>query len=619
MTPGKKKYPSPIEKPFCETDTTTNGELQQIDPRIFRLIIFGGMEKEQEALLNHLFQSPQQVIDNQQAALERATKNIVFFDTTSNLSYRHFNSTQRKYIVATVSKPGQYLDNMVCDAFIADVAVVLVDASAQDTDQVMAYMCRAWLVGIRHVILAMNNADAVFRNQQNFEDICTTYKHAVEPLGFKSVTTIALSVLTGDNIISLSDKMPWYTGQSLLSCLDNLQVESSSDYKVMFLVQNSDRNEHGLSKVRGVVATGELCVGEQLQVLPSGDTGRVVQIDTPDGNVDSVNAGETVTLILDRTVAVTMGDVLMPINTSFEMSDQFQATLFWMHKDIGLSGRRYLMKLANQKTNAWITNIKHLIDINTNAQLPSRQLELHDIAVCNLALSHPVYFDTVQNTLIFGSFILMDRFEQTTVAVGFIRHYLRRSRTVHQQALSITRQDRERLNRHRGKVIWLTGLSGAGKSTLANRLEKQLYASGRRTYVLDGDNIRQGLNRDLGFTEAARVENIRRVAEVARLMMDAGLVVITAFISPFRAERRMARELIGAENFVEVFVDTPLEVCEKRDPKGLYQKARDGRLPNMTGIDSPYEPPDNPTVVFKQNSSIQEILALLKLDANITD
>jgi bifunctional enzyme CysN/CysC len=326
----------------------------------------------------------------------------------------------------------------------------------------------------------------------------------------------------------------------------------------------------------------------------------VSRIVTANGDLNNANPGDAITLVLDREVDASRGDILARAEHPLEITDQFEATLVWMHDEPGLIGRTYEIKLANQWASASLTSLKHRIDVNTQAHESCRQLKLNDIAVANLALSKPLVFDTYAQSHTLGGFILVDKYTHTTVAAGMIRHNLRRAQNVHRQALSVTRPDRERLNGHQGKVIWFTGLSGSGKSTIANALEKELHAQGKRTYILDGDNVRQGLNKDLGFTDADRVENIRRVAEVAKLMMDAGLIVMTAFISPFRAEREMARDLIGEESFIEVFVDTPLAVCEQRDPKGLYKKARNGQLPNMTGIHSPYEPPATPEITISR-------------------
>jgi bifunctional enzyme CysN/CysC len=324
----------------------------------------------------------------------------------------------------------------------------------------------------------------------------------------------------------------------------------------------------------------------------------LARIVTENGDLAVAQAGDAVTLVLDREVDASRGDVIALADQPLEVTDQFEATLVWMHDEPGQVGRAYELKLANQWASASLTRLKYRININTRAHDSCKQLALNDIAVASLALSKPLVFETYDHNPTLGGFILVDKFSHATLAAGFIRHNLRRAQNVHRQALSITRADRERLNGHKGKVIWFTGLSGSGKSTIANALEQELHAQGKRTYILDGDNIRQGLNKDLGFTDADRVENIRRVVEVAKLMIDAGLIVMTAFISPFRAEREMARELIGSKNFIEVFVDTPLEVCEQRDTKGLYKKARSGQLPNMTGINSPYDLPTAPDLVI---------------------
>jgi bifunctional enzyme CysN/CysC len=356
------------------------------------------------------------------------------------------------------------------------------------------------------------------------------------------------------------------------------------------------------------VAQGHVQVGDEIRVTTSGQTARVAEIVTLDGPLATAEAGQAVTLRLAREIDASRGDILSLSSSPLQTTDQFEATLVWMNEDAGLIGRSYHIKLANQWATASITSIKHKVDINTLAHEASKKLALNDISVCNLATSKPLVFDSYERSKTLGGFILVDRFTHATVAAGMIKHSLRRAQNVHSQPLTITRASRETLNGHKGKVIWFTGLSGSGKSTIANALEVALHAQGRRTYLLDGDNVRQGLNKDLGFTDADRVENIRRIAEVAKLMMDAGMIVMTAFISPFRREREMARELIGPENFVEVYVSTPLEVCEQRDVKGLYKKARNGQLPNMSGISSPYEPPDAPTMTTCLTESTEKVV-----------
>lgn len=380
--------------------------------------------------------------------------------------------------------------------------------------------------------------------------------------------------------------------------LETVQAEQSANLQFILPVQGVSRLNDDSRGLRGSVASGAVNRGDEVRVTASGQIARVKDIVTFSGSKTAAQKGDAITLTLDRELDVSRSDVLTLASHPLEMTDQFEATLVWMHEEAGLVGRNYDFKLATQWAVASITSIKHRVDVVTMAHESCRQLELNDIGICNIAISKTIAFTSYDQSTTMGGFILVDRFTHATVAAGMIRHSLRRANNIHRQILSITREDRERVNGHKGKVIWFTGLSGSGKSTIANALEKELHTQGRRTYTLDGDNVRKGLNKDLGFTDADRVENIRRVAEVAKLMMDSGLIVLTAFISPFRDEREMARELIGSENFIEVFMDTPLEVCEKRDSKGLYKKARAGNLPNMTGIDSNYEPPIAPHVTF---------------------
>lgn len=377
--------------------------------------------------------------------------------------------------------------------------------------------------------------------------------------------------------------------------------------RLVFPVQSVNRPNASFQGLSGSVAEGSVKVGDEIRVTGSGQTATVTEIVTMDGLLTQALAGDAVTLRLSKEIDAARGDVLSLSQHPLDMTDQFEADLVWMDQEAGLIGRSYDIKLATQWATASITSIKHRVNINTLAHEACTQLALNDICVCKLATTKPLVFDVYQNSKTLGRFILVDRVSHATVAAGMIRHSLRRAQNVHKQALTITRPEREKLNGHKGRVIWFTGLSGSGKSTMANALEVELHAQGQRTYILDGDNVRQGLNKDLGFTDADRVENIRRIAEVAKLMMDAGLIVMAAFISPFRREREMARELIGAENFVEVYVNTSLEICEQRDVKGLYKKARNGQLPNMTGVNSAYEPPEAPAVVLNSNTvSLEE-------------
>jgi bifunctional enzyme CysN/CysC len=453
--------------------------------------------------------------------------------------------------------------------------------------------------------------DLVGYQRHVFDKIVADFAQVALPLGFSSVTAIPLSALKGDNITQRSANTPWYAGPTLVGCLETVVVNKAGQSAgAAFPVQWVNRPHANFRGFSGTLAAGQLAVGDTLRVTASGQTATLAKILTADAEVAQALAGDAVTLVLDREVDASRGDVISIADEPLEMTDQFETTLVWMSDEPGLVGRAYDIKLANQWASGSISNLKYRVDVNTQAQQPCKQLALNDIAVANLSLSKPLVFAPYSHMPELGGFIVVDKFNNATVAAGMIRHNLRRAQNVHKQALSITRAEREHLNGHKGKVIWFTGLSGSGKSTIANALEKELHALGKRTYILDGDNIRQGLNKDLGFTDADRVENIRRVAEVAKLMMDAGLIVMTAFISPFRAERQMAKELVGNENFLEVFVDTPLEICEKRDPKGLYKKARSGQLPNMTGINSPYEQPENPSLIFTQHSKLNDLIKL---------
>jgi len=525
---------------------------------------------------------------------------------TIDVAYRYFATTRRKFIVADTPGHEQYTRNMVTGASTADVAVLLVDARQGLLTQTRRHAFLVSLMGIRHVVLAINKMDLVAFDAATFNQIKEAFEQFAKPLGFESISAIPLSALRGDNITQRSAHTPWYGGPTLMAYLETVAIPTPSSEKWVFPVQAVNRPNSTFRGFSGSVAQGSVQVGDDIRVTASGQTAKVTEIVTMDGPLARADAGQAVTLRLEREIDASRGDILSLSHSPLETTDQFEATLVWMDEDPGLTGRSYLLKLATQWATASITNIKHKVDINSLAHEASKKLALNDISVCNIATSKPLVFDSYQNSKTLGSFILVDRFTHATVAAGMVRHSLRRAQNVHQQALTITRADRENLNGHPGKVIWFTGLSGSGKSTLANALEVALHAQGKRTYVLDGDNVRQGLNKDLGFTDADRVENIRRIAEVAKLMMDAGMIVMTAFISPFRREREMARELIGPENFVEVYVSTPLEICEQRDVKGLYRKARSGQLPNMTGVNSPYEPPEAPSMTTHSTESIEQ-------------
>ncbi|WP_150614517.1 sulfate adenylyltransferase subunit CysN [Pandoraea terrigena] len=589
---------------------------QQRDQDLLRFITCGSVDDGKSTLIGRLLWEAQQLFDDQIVTLRSESKKYgtqgdevdfaLLVDglaaereqgITIDVAYRFFGTSKRKFIVADTPGHEQYTRNMVTGASNADVAVLLVDARNGLLTQTRRHAFLVSLLGIRHVALAINKMDLVGFKAETFHEIREAFDAFAKPLGFASISAIPLSALRGDNITERSSQTPWYNGPTLLGYLESVTVSPQHTDRFAFPVQWVNRPDSNFRGFCGTIAGGSVRVGEEIRVTASGHKAIVSEIISMDGSLDVATSGDAVTLRLDREIDVSRGDVISSSQSPLETTDQFEATLVWMHEDAGLTGRSYDIKLSTQWASASITTIKHRIDINTASHQASKNLALNDISTCNIATSKPLVFDTYDNSPALGSFILIDRFSHTTVAAGMIRHSLRRAENVHRQPLSIARVDREKLNGHSGRVIWFTGLSGSGKSTLANALEIALHQRGMRTYLLDGDNVRQGLNKDLGFTEGDRVENIRRIAEVAKLMMDAGMIVMTAFISPFKREREMARELIGAENFLEVYVNTPLSVCEARDPKGLYKKARSGQIPNMTGINSPYEPPEHPQLI----------------------
>jgi bifunctional enzyme CysN/CysC len=593
---------------------------QQQGQDLLRFITCGSVDDGKSTLIGRLLWEAQQLFDDQLAALKSDSKkhgtqgeNIDFAllvdglaaereqGITIDVAYRFFATSKRKFIVADTPGHEQYTRNMVTGASTADVAILLVDARAGLLTQTRRHAFLTSLMGIKHVVLAINKMDLVDYSQKTFEQIKEAFEAFATTLGFESITAIPISALKGDNITERSSKTAWYQGPTLMGYLDTVEVNTTKHAKTVFPVQWVNRPNSNFRGFSGTLAQGQISTGDEIRVTASGQTAIVSDIVTMDGALSSAHAGEAITLCLDREIDASRGDVLSLAQAPLEMTDQFEATIVWMHQDEGMSSRKYDLKLSSQWATASITNIKHRIDINTLAHVASKSLQLNDISVCNIATSRPLVFEAYNTSHSLGGFILVDRFTHATVAAGMITHSLRRAQNVHKQALSITRTDREKLNGHKGKVIWFTGLSGSGKSTLADALEVELHSRGMRTYILDGDNIRQGLNKDLGFTDADRVENIRRIAEVAKLMMDAGMIVMTAFISPFRREREMARELIGTECFMEVYVSTSLEVCEQRDVKGLYKQARAGKIPNMTGFNSPYEAPENPDYTIDTN------------------
>lgn len=602
---------------------------QQRDKDLLRFITCGSGGDGKSTLIGRLLWEAQQLFDDQLAALELASKkyatqgdgiDFTFLvdglaaereqGITIDVAYRFFATSKRKFIVADTPGHEQYTRNMVTGVSTADVAILLVDARCGLQIQTRRHAFLASLMGLRHVVLAVNKMDLVAFSAEVYREIKENFEAFAQQLGFTSTTAIPVSALRGDNITERSRHTLWYQGPTLMAYLETVEVPRRHSARMVFPVQSVYCLNSSFRGFSGTLEEGQLKVGDEIRVTASGQQAKVAEIITMDGSLATAFPRDAITLRVDRAISASRGDVLSFSKAPLEMTDQFEATLVWMYEDIGLAGRNYDLKLATQWTTASITAIKHCIDVNTLTHVASKSLQLNDVAVCNIAVAKPLVFDAYENSKILGGFILADRFTHATVAAGMIRHSLRRGQNVHKQDLSISRVERERLNGHAGKVIWFTGLSGSGKSTLANALEIELHGRGMRTYILDGDNVRQGLNKDLGFTEADRVENIRRIAEVAKLMMDAGIIVMTAFISPFRREREMARDLIGQDNFLEVYVSAPLEVCEQRDVKGLYKRARAGKIPNMTGINSPYEEPSFPS--YRADTSGASLDTLVK-------
>jgi bifunctional enzyme CysN/CysC len=514
---------------------------------------------------------------------------------TIDVAYRFFSTHRRKFIVADTPGHEQYTRNMVTGASGADLAVVLVDARKGVLVQTRRHSFLVSLLGIRHVVLAVNKMDLVDFDEQRFNAIVDDYRAFATRIGLGDVTAIPLVAVDGDNIVERSTRMPWYQGQTLIQCLEQIDVESDVAHRPLRLpVQWVNRPNAEFRGFAGSIASGIARVGDAVRVLPSGRTTRIHRIVTADGDLQEASAGRAVTLTLEDEVDVSRGDVIAATDAAPESATQFQATIIWMHEEPLLPARSYLLKIGSVTANATMMPIRHRINVNTLEKLAAETLELNDIGVCELQVDRPVVFEPYADSRTLGGFILIDRMTFNTVGAGLLSFALRRAQNLHWQALDVTKPLRAALKGQKPAVLWLTGLSGAGKSTIANLVEKRLAAEGRHTYLLDGDNVRHGLNKDLGFTEQDRVENIRRVSEVARLMVDAGLIVLVSFISPFRAERGAARALFGEGEFLEVFVDTSLAEAERRDVKGLYGKARRGELKNFTGIDSPYEAPEKP-------------------------
>jgi bifunctional enzyme CysN/CysC len=605
---------------------------------LLRFITCGSVDDGKSTVIGRLLYESKMLFDDQLAAIEADSKRwgtqggeidfALLVDglsaereqgITIDVAYRFFSTDRRKFIVADTPGHEQYTRNMVTGASTADVAVILVDARKGVLTQTRRHSYLVSLLGIRRVVVAINKMDLVDYSQKVFLGIEAQYRSFAEQLGLVDIAAIPLSALRGDNMVVASERMPWYHGPTLLGYLETVEVDESRQRDAPFRlpVQWVNRPNLDFRGYCGMVTSGTVRPGDRVRVQPSGRESRVARIVTAEADLPMAVAGQSITVTLDDELDVSRGDVLSAAASPAEVADQFEATLVWMSEDDMLPGRPYLMKIGTRLVNATITEPKYKVNVNTMEHLAAKKLELNEIGVCNLALDAPVPFDPYAANRDTGGFILIDRMNNNTVGAGMLHFALRRSHNIHLQHGDIDKRARALLKRQRPCVLWLTGLSGAGKSTIANLVEKKLHAMGRHTYLLDGDNLRHSLNKDLGFTAADRVENIRRVAEVARLMVDAGLVVLTAFISPFRSERDMARAMFQDGEFVEIYVDTPLETAEQRDPKGLYRKARRGELLNFTGVDSPYEPPQAPelrinTVEMDADAASDAVLARLR-------
>jgi bifunctional enzyme CysN/CysC len=529
---------------------------------------------------------------------------------TIDVAYRYFSTERRSFIVADTPGHEQYTRNMATGASKADLAILLVDARKGILVQTRRHALICALLGLKHVVLAINKIDLVGFDPLVYERIVADYTHFAEPLGFASSVAIPISARHGDNVIRASAKTPWYAGPALLEHLETVDVARDAGAQPFrFPVQWVNRPNLDFRGYAGTVASGVIRAGDAIVVAGSGRTSRVRQIVTYDGPLEQAHAGDAVTIVLDDDVDVARGDLLATPLARPEVSDQFAAHVIWMSEHELIPGRSYLARIGTRTAPITITAIKYRIDVNTREHLAANTLALNDIGLCNLATGSPVAFDSYEANRNTGSFIIIDRYSNATVGAGMISFGLRRGTNVHWQPLLVGKAERAALKQQRPAIVWFTGLSGAGKSSIANLVEQSLFRAGGHTMLLDGDNLRHGLNQDLGFTEADRVENIRRVGEVAKLMTDAGLVVLCSFISPYRAEREMVRGLLPPGDFIEIFVDTPIEECVRRDPKGLYAKAKAGTIKNFTGFDSPYEPPENPELHLRTGGRTAEELA----------
>ena len=603
---------------------------EQDDKSILRFITCGSVDDGKSTLIGRLLYDAKLIFEDQLANLGRVgTANGKELDLallldgleaereqgiTIDVAYRYFATAKRKFVVADTPGHEEYTRNMVTGASTADLAVVLIDSRRGILPQTRRHSYIASLLGIRNIVLAINKIDLVDFRQQVFDDIVADYNVFAEDLGFTCIQPIPMSASLGDNVIRLSEFTPWYRGPALLDYLETVELGPLElDKPLRFPVQLVMRPNANFRGYAGQVASGRVSVGDAVLVAKSGQCSSVKSIVTQDGNLTSAEEGEAVTLVLSDEVDASRGDMLVLPTARPFVADQFQANVVWFDGNSMKPGRSYILRTENDSVSATVTALKHRVNINSFVREAAKSLRMNEIGVCNISTQSPIAFDAYSENRATGNFIFVDRLTNATVGAGMIDFPLRRADNVHWQATDVSKNARSAMKNQRPAVLWFTGLSGSGKSTIANALERVLHVRGKHTYLLDGDNVRHGLNRDLGFTEEDRVENIRRVAEVAKLMADAGLIVLVSFISPFRDERRMARELMDEGEFFEIFVDTPIEECARRDPKGLYEKAFAGKIANFTGVSSPYEAPNNPELHLHTVGN-EPIALALKID-----
>ncbi|GIR66109.1 MAG: adenylyl-sulfate kinase [Pelagibacteraceae bacterium] len=608
---------------------------EQASLDLLRFITCGSVDDGKSTLIGRMLYESQMIFDDQVASLKKDSqkhgtqgKDIDFAllvdglsaereqGITIDVAYRFFSSSKRKFIVADTPGHEQYTRNMATGASTADLAILLVDARNGVMTQTKRHSFIVSLLGIKKVILAINKMDLVNYDQKTYQQIDQNYRSFAKNLNFEHIQSIPISALEGDNVYEKSKMMKWYSEKTLFSYLETVKVAASKSSKFILPVQRVNRPNLDFRGYSGTIASGNIKVGEEIRTVPSNQKAKVKEIFIGDKSIKSSSDRQSITLTLNKEIDISRGDIICKKDSIVESADQFNINMIWMSEENCFPGRSYIAKIHNNSSSIKILDIKKIYNVNTLEHSPGKQLDLNDVAEVTVSLNKNVPFMSYQENKNMGSMIIIDPISNQTIGVGMINFALRRAQNIHLQSLSITKELREKMNGHKGQVLWLTGLSGSGKSTIANALEKQLYAEGKKTYVLDGDNIRHGLNKDLGFTDKDRVENIRRVAEVAKLMCDAGLIVITAFISPFRAEREMARSLFQSGEYKEIFISTPLKIAEQRDPKGLYKKARSGEIPNFTGINSPYEKPIKPELTIDTSKtsvaqSVKKILGII--------